>query len=491
MNRLDKENTSCLTAFICICFCAMSMFIALMSAIILTKETGAAAKYMVAALLFLTVLIAVFSRYGNKRNLFAPILFSTAFLLKSCFALAVNTQPESDFYLLYNAANNLAQGSRDLTADNYFFYWPYQSAFVAWMALFIKLFDADIVFFKLMNCLFSALTNLLIYMTARRFASERGARAAGIVFLLYPGTFILLTILSNQHLSEFLMLLSVYIYTSPAKSSRRKIALSAAAAVLLALGNAIRPVGALVLLAVLCYLFIRIFSWIKTSKNRLKELTIRTAVLLAVYFLVSAGLSAIVKTSGLNEYGLTNNIPEWKFIVGMNEKHDGVYNAEDEKAVFDNDGSINPDIKDLLLERMSISPSGFLKLICRKALIMWGAFEPSYWAFTDSVLAETNFPGGYDSLFNIICKVNKFTCAYYFWVNLLIASGMIIPFREKHIHEECALLLLIALIYFCAHWFIEVQSRYRSLMTMVTFPIIALGVDSLLAGVGHIKSRNQ
>jgi 4-amino-4-deoxy-L-arabinose transferase-like glycosyltransferase len=61
---------------------------------------------------------------------------------------------------------------------DYFHYWPYQSAFVAWMALFIRLFGADVVFFKLTNCLFSALSTLLVYLLAKRFASEWGARVA-------------------------------------------------------------------------------------------------------------------------------------------------------------------------------------------------------------------------------------------------------------------------------------------------------------------------
>jgi hypothetical protein len=71
---------------------------------------------------------------------------------------------------LAHAAGYLAQGVNLLGELDYFHYWPYQSAFVAWMALFIRLFGADVVFFKLTNCLFSALSTLLVYIAIRFFS---------------------------------------------------------------------------------------------------------------------------------------------------------------------------------------------------------------------------------------------------------------------------------------------------------------------------------
>lgn len=489
MNRLETEKINYMTAFICICFCVVTIFIAIMTAINLAGKTQgfSAAVYMLVPFLFLAVIIILFSREGKKTNLFGFILFMLAFLMKSLFAIAVNTQPESDFYMMYHAAENLAKGVNIMDCS-YFHNWPYQSAFVAWMAFFIKLFHADILFFKLMNCIFSALTNLLIYKIARRFASERGARVAGIVFMLYPGTFILIPVLTNQHLSEFLMLSAAYVYTIPTESTKKGIALCAAAAVLLALSNAIRPVGILMVMAVLACLVIRVISWIKDRRNKLKPPAIRAAALIAVYLLSSFGLSGLVKVTGLNEFGLSNNVPEWKFIVGLNDKYDGIYNMEDEQAVFGDGVDQKAAIEELMRERFSISPSRFLNLVYRKSHIIWGSFEPTWWAFTDNVYAEEGNMGRLGSLNSINGRIVRFTSGLYIWINILIAAGAF-PLRGKRIHEAYILLMILALAYFGVHIFIEVQTRYRSLMTMATFPLVAVGVDTLFMVTERIRPR--
>lgn len=485
---VNAEKSSRLTAFVCVCYSAVAVFIAGLSLSNLVKETHGAEwlLYAVFSILLLTAAAAVLIRSGNRLRRFGLILFVASFLLKSGFALAVNTQPESDFFLFYTAAQSLAGGVNNMLEYSYFVNWPYQSAFVAWMALFIKLFGADLVFFKLMNCLFSALTTLLIYIVAKRFASERGARVAAVVFMLYPGTFLMIPVLTNQHLSEFLLLAAVCVYSAPASSGKRRIALSAAAALLLALSNAIRPMSSIAILAAVAYLLIRAVSWFRARRDKLWLLFLRTAVLVLVYFLMTAGMSELAKVSGLNEYGLVNNVPEWKIIVGLNQESGGVYNIEDEIAVFGEGVDQEAAAEELMRERLNISIYDFLGLGLRKSLLLWGAFEPTWWAFTESVYAEGSL-GSPGELARALEKTVKLSSGIYIWANLLIALGVLVPLRKKRIHEACALLMLLALAYFCAHLFVEVQTRYRSLMTAVSFPLIASGVDAVLLGYKRLR----
>ncbi|MDD4510042.1 MAG: glycosyltransferase family 39 protein, partial [Oscillospiraceae bacterium] len=338
----------------------------------------------------------------------------------------------------------------------------------------------------LMNCLFSALSTLLVYLLAKRFASERGARVASVVFFLYPGTFMMVSVLTNQHLSEVLMLWALYVFTTPAKRTKGMF-MSAAAAVLLALSNAIRPNGIILVLAVLVYIAIRVFSRLKDGQNKRKYDFARALVLIVLYFLISLSLSGFVKATGLNEYGLVNNVPEWKWIIGLNEQYDGQYNSEDAKTVFDG-GFDQAAVDRLMRERLSISPSGFLSLAWRKLNIMWGS-----WAFIGNVYAEIGALRGGDFLSRVLIRMCKFTAGLYIWVNLLIALGAAIPFRQKRVQEAHMLLMLISLAYFCTHLLIEVQPRYRSLMTVMSFPLIAVGVDALAgckARMRQIRSKH-
>ncbi|MDD4715535.1 MAG: glycosyltransferase family 39 protein [Oscillospiraceae bacterium] len=418
-----------------------------------------------------------FARNGSRSRLFGFFLWAASFLLKSGFALAIHTRPESDFHLLYSAAQNLAGGGGNLGALPYFQYWPYQSAFAAWMAFFIRWFGADVVFFKLMNCLFSASSTLLVYLLAKRFASERGARAAAVLFLIYPGTFLLIPVLTNQHLSEFLVLLAVYLFTAPAKQRKGRLAKSAAASAFLALSNAIRPMGILMIAAVAGLTVMQIISPRKDRKAK-REAFASAFLFAALFFLITFSLSGLAKAAGLNEYGLGNSVPQWKFILGFNAQSIGQYSAQDAKTVFG--GGFHPDAADRLLrQRLSIRPLAFLNLAFQKAKIMWGSFEPTFWAFTGNVCAEIGTPGSVFSLTRVLRNVCKFTAGLYIWSNLLIALGAISPFREKRENRTHELLMLAALAYFFALSVIEIQTRYRSLMTALTFPLAAAGLDLL------------
>lgn len=484
MDKLNAEKLNGLAAFVCACFCGAAVFMAVLSGISLAGETKWAALVCAGALALFFAAVFVIRGRGSSRR-FALLLFVLAFLLKGVFTLAVNTQPESDFYLMYSAAQDLAQGVNSMAGNGYFQTWSYQSAFVAWMALFIRLFNADLVFFKLMNCLLSALSAVLIYLLARRFASERGARVSGLLFMCYPGTFVLVSVLTPQHLSEFLLLAAVYAFSSPGTGIKRRLLLSAAAGALLTLSNAARPLGMLVVLAVAAYTVIGAAAWLKNRRYKITTLLSRAAVFLAVYFVLTAGLSGLVKVTGLNEHGLANNMPEWKIIVGLNQESGGQYNDGDVDKVFN---SGDPDaVERLMEERLSISPGDFLSLAYRKAALLWGSFEPTAWAFTDNVFREAGTPGKADLLARAIRAFSIIAGAYYIFMNLLAAAGTLRVFRKKELNEAYMLLILIALAYFFAHTIIEVQVRYRSLMTAVTAPLMALGADAVLAGVTKLK----
>lgn len=484
MGKIQAEKLNGPAVFACVCFCAAAVFMAALSVINLSGDT----RWAPLALAGVTTLFfaAVFGIRGKGSRVgFALLLFALALLLKGAFALSIDTRPESDFYLMYSAAKHLSLGINSMTENVYFQSWPYQSAFVAWMALFMRLFNAGLVFFKLMNCLFSALSAVLVYLIARRFASERGARSAGVLFMCYPGTFVLVSVLTPQHLSEFLLLAAVYAFTLPAPGIKRKLLFSLAAGALLSLSNAARPVGMLAALALFAYIVIGAAAWLKNRRYGIAPLLARAAVLLTVYFVLTAGLSSLARLTGLNEYGLVNNVPEWKVIVGLNQESGGQYNNEDVDIVF-NSGDPAA-VKRLMDERLSISPGDFLRLAYRKAELLWGSYEPAFWAITENVLREAEAFGKSDLLQRAMRASSILAGAYYTLMNLLMAAGTTMVFKRRQLNEAYILLILIALAYFCAHTIIEVQVRYRSLMTVVTAPIMALGADALLACATGLK----
>ena len=86
-------------------------------------------------------------------------------------------------------------------------------------------------------------------------------------------------------------------------------------------------------------------------------------------------LSGLVIWTGLNQYGLTNRAPEWKFILGLNQETMGRYSDTDAAAVFGAGVDQRQVLEALAKERLSISLPDLLKLMVQKIRIMWAALR--------------------------------------------------------------------------------------------------------------------
>jgi len=167
-----------LASAVCLCAAGMAAYIIFTAVSTFCRETDGLtlAKYLAAALL-LCALAAGLSRFGRNETRHALCMLAVAFVIRYLFIRLIDTQPESDFALLYKAAKELAAGNNTLNSSPYFSTWAYQSGYVLFLAFFIRFFGAGLFFFKVMNCLLSTVTVLLVYLLARRMASAQGARS--------------------------------------------------------------------------------------------------------------------------------------------------------------------------------------------------------------------------------------------------------------------------------------------------------------------------
>jgi len=466
------EQDFFLKRFVCVCLALMAFLMALLSAFNLLQD-GALWALLPAVILFLALLLLY-----RKPRLSAVrtgiLIFAAAFVLKAIFALAVDTQPMYDFARHLEAAQRIAGGEWDALND-YLVYqiWSYQSFFVIWMALLIKLFGAGVTFFKLTNCVFSALSSLFIYLIARKFAGEWGGRVGAIVYILFPGSFLLIPVLTNQHMAECLMLAAVLVFTS----ENRRVWVFAGA--LLCLSNLIRPAG-LVMLAAVGVLFVQrlIYDLIKKRPKESLPLLKKIVVLFVSYFVLTAAASWAVQASGLNDNGLGNVYPEWKFIVGLNPESGGNWNQTDFDLVYGEDAT-DESVAALYAERLSISPGALIRLMGHKLMVMWGQYETDYWTF-QHLQGSTVFGSiSFDALIQVVLRL---TGGLYVCYNLLIAAGAVGALRKREKSLGMLLLTLMALCYFSVQLLVEVQVRYRSLMTAVSAP---------LAGAGAVYVRER
>src|SRR5699024_5763231 len=120
-------------------------------------------------------------------------------------------QPVQDFKTMYDAACQLARGSREYLQTDYFYNWAYQTGFVAYEALVVRLFGEGLLPLQVLNAVWMAGTGCLVYGIARRFLPETGAMAASLLYALYPGPYFLAAVLTNQHIAVFFFYLGFWL----------------------------------------------------------------------------------------------------------------------------------------------------------------------------------------------------------------------------------------------------------------------------------------
>ena len=117
--------------------------------------------------------------------------FPGLFTLRLAIALGVvflfGAQPVQDFKTMYDAACQLARGSREYLQTDYFYNWAYQTGFVAYEALVARLFGEGLLPLQVLNAVRMAGTGCLVYGIARRFLPETGAMAASLLVRAVPG----------------------------------------------------------------------------------------------------------------------------------------------------------------------------------------------------------------------------------------------------------------------------------------------------------------
>lgn len=477
--RAIAAGCSCLLIFLLLSMLGLILLAAGIHLLRSTVPRAFAALYLVPPWAFLVLCAAGLGKLPLSPRRFAFALGLASLLAKGAVALLVQTPPESDFYLLYYAARELARGNNILNETQYFQFWAYQSGFVAWMAFFIRVFHAGLPFFLVENVAASSATTVLIYVLCKRVATHRSAAVAALVYLCYPASFFLIPVLTNQFLSELCLAGALCLYLDPRQRAWGRLL---AAGVLLAVGNIFRPMSMVVVLAVVGAAVLGLLGG-----RGLRESALPCLLLCAGYFAVTQGASLWVRLSGLNANGLTNQLPLWKLLLGLNQATSGRYSGADAALVFQ---SPHPAAaaEALLRERLAAYDlPGLLRLFWAKISLMWGSFEDSSWALTGQALDALGARALDGPVLYWADMWRRFGAGFYTAALALAGAG---GWRLRGGFDRRWVLLLAAGLYFTAHLLIEIQVRYRAALLLFLLPLAASGMD-LIAEKTRRRSAPQ
>ena len=410
-------------------------------------------------------LILLLNYLSNKEISKFPLkLFIIMFILRILIIIMFDTPVISDFATILNAAQNLLNKKNILNTSTYFYNYAYQTGPVIYTYLLLKIFNS-VWFLKIINCVLSSLNCVLIYFLCLKFTSQKSAQKASLFygFLMFPLLFN--TVLSNQIPGSTLFYLALLILLNNPKSLKNYLICG----ILLSLGNLIRTEGIIFLGAIIgLYLFYIITK--KATINNHKGIII----LILTYFILGFSYNTLIKITHLNNEGLNNNTPSWKFILGFNTKTCGTYNTND--FIYMKDEKTAQ--KEILIRIKSLTPRTTLELISCKSNIMWrgGTLE---WTFANLKDKEYHILGltlNNKSLEDILTSLNKLI---YYYIFIIMLIGLYKYQKDKNQNINVLLFINILALNFIAYSLIEVQPRYTYLFQISIFILSSLGFEAL------------
>ena len=194
----------------------------------------------------------------------AGAIFLFRFCLTALLSLALQTQPVSDFARTYTAAQQLVDGSKAYLQDFYLVKWPYQTGYVIYESLFVRLFGDNLFPLQLVNAVWMGGTGVLVYLIGCQLLPRQYATAWAILYALYPAPYYMAAVLSNQHIGCFLYYLAIYLAVRKTECTPLQAGLAGA---LTALGNVLRPEG---LVFVAAFLVWRVIAAVRDGLKRWK-----------------------------------------------------------------------------------------------------------------------------------------------------------------------------------------------------------------------------
>ena len=414
-------------------------------------------KMYLPAIVVIVLAFLVSRKIKVKR--FWILLLVVSFLIRLAAIVVFNFPQTTDFKLMYECALKFVNHDFSWNSTAYFMMWPYQSGFVVYEGLLLKLIN-NIYFLKVLNIIYESLLVVLIYYFSRRFVKDESARVDAILFMVYPYNIYLGTTLANHHIATILSYLGIVFLLSRKKKPYYFIA----AGILIGLSNVLRPEGIIIIFS---YLLFMIFN---LKKDNFKKEVLGFLILLVSYGGINLICSNLIILSGVNNDGLKNTNPLWKFVLGFNGDSCGYYDSNDEVYINDKE-------KELEIIKERLNPSNVGRLVLCKTNRMWLSNKIDV---KDSSYDKAYYIGNIKIKFNDLANVVSLTNHYIFLFVMVMMILGVFRNRKDIINNESLFFLIMVVVAYFVFLLIEIQPRYLYLIHPSIFILSAYGIEEIL-----------
>ena len=417
--------------------------------------------YLFSNNIILLVLAGIISIFISTRKIkhFGLILFIVSFIIRLIFIIVANFPQVYDFKTLLEASEMFAKGDYSFNTWYHFATWGYQTAFVIYQGVLLKLFNSIFVL-KLLNVIYSSLIVVIVYKLGLKISkNEKSARIVSMLYMIFPFYLFLNSVLLNSHLATLLSYIGIFFLLKEEPKYKDYLF----GGILIALGNLIRPEGIIIVLTVILYKIITF------KKENIKKIIISLLIFLSSYFILCNGASFLVKATNINPSGLQNKDPLWKFLLGFNYESCGYYVESDADFQVSKEVEIN-EIKRRVLE----DPVRTGKLMVCKVDRFWlsSGLEDEMGSFNDKNFNILGINIKFSVIKNMAIILNK-------GINIIILALMLLGIfvNRKNLKKEVLFLLIMTLITFGIYLFIEIQPRYLYFIHVAVFALATLGIN--------------
>ena len=414
-------------------------------------------KMYLPAIVVIVLAFLVSRKIKVKR--FWILLLVVSFLIRLAAIIVFNFPQTTDFKLMYECALKFVNHDFSWNSTAYFMMWPYQSGFVVYEGLLLKLIN-NIYFLKVLNIIYESLLVVLIYYFSRRFVKDESARVAAILFMVYPYNIYLGTTLANHHIATILSYLGIVFLLS----RKKKPCYFIAAGILIGLSNVLRPEGIIIIFS---YLLFMIFN---LKKDNFKKEVLGFLILLVSYGGINLICSNLIILSGVNKDGLKNTNPLWKFVLGFNGDSCGYYDSNAEVYINDKEKEL-----EIIKERLNPSNVGRLVLCKTNRMLLSNKIDVK-----DSSYDKAYYIGNIKIKFNDLANVVSLTNHYIFLFVMVMMILGVFRNRKDIINNESLFFLIMVVVAYFVFLLIEIQPRYLYLIHPSIFILSAYGIEEVM-----------
>lgn len=420
---------------------------------------------LIAIVVVITLLYLAFSMiYQKHQTLFLLALFAFSLLLYGLWGLFAPLRLISDYEVLYQGAQAILAGTfgnLSFSPDNYFYFYNFQIGYTTFLSLVMRLFGDGHIGLHLFEVLIQATTNILLFLSIKKMFNPQVAIAASLIYLTFMFNILGSNILNNQHLSVFFVALSLFISTHIKLGEKKTYLFMLLSGSLLALAYITRQTTIIFILAFIVIIFLGLFTTEDFSQKGVKLL------LAGLFFLSYFGMTRIVDTTIVHNHLapssiLSGNAKYFKFWLGISGG-EGVFGTKttdarqtqvyyDLKSLdFDYDAYNEQTMDKVKHAYLNDFPNTFMK-VERKMRFFTGALDHQYvfGAPSDKMSVIEKYPARIGHL------------QYFLTIISVFALILVVLFTKNSRQNNYRLFfVLVFLALFCAHIFMEVQTRYR------------------------------